>query len=265
MYLVIPPSIQEDSTVLLHINSQHKWLVSIKEQPVFHTHKGSFDMLSLVGRPYGCIIVSSHNLQATAHFPTWKDRLYKMKHVTQVIYPKDAGVIAIQLNVLPGSRVFEAGCGSGGLTSLLSHLVTDSGHVYAFDEREASLETSQANVEILGNSSTVSFHLEDVTQNIALDDESVDCAILDLPTPWLVLPHIYRILAGSGIVCAFVPTISQISQTVNALEEWPFDDIRVQEYLKRDYQVKSDAIRPTTRMIGHTGYLIFARKFNKPE
>ena len=69
----------------------------------------------------------------------------------------------------------------------------------------------------------------------------------------------------SGVLCSFSPTIEQVKKTVLALEEEDFYDINTFELIKRKIIVKENATRPTTRMVGHTGYLTFARRIQEIE
>jgi len=51
-------------------------------------------------------------------------------HSSQIIYPKDAGLILLFGGVKPGAKVIEAGTGSAALTSILAQYVLPEGHVY---------------------------------------------------------------------------------------------------------------------------------------
>ena len=44
------------------------------------------------------------------------------------------------------------------------------------------------------------------------------------------------------------------------MRENDFYDINTYDLIKRKYQVKPNATHPEVRMIGHTGYMTFARK-----
>jgi tRNA (adenine57-N1/adenine58-N1)-methyltransferase len=55
-----------------------------------------------------------------------------------------------------------------------------------------------------------------------------------------------------------VPTVNQIGKVLDGLGENFFFDIQVSEILLRYYKTDSRRIRPEDRMIGHTGYLVFA-------
>jgi len=99
---------------------------------------------------------------------------------------------------------------------------------------------------------------EDITEGI--DETDVDAVVLDLATPWLVIPHAYTALKGSGIIVSFSPTIDQVVKTVEALKENGFVAIETVECLVRGMQIERGKTRPQTLMTAHTGYVTYARK-----
>jgi len=83
---------------------------------------------------------------------------------------------------------------------------------------------------------------------------------LDMATPWLVVPHAYTALKGSGMLVSFSPTIDQVVKVVEVSTEYGFVGVETSETLIRFMQVERGKTRPQTVMTGHTGYLTFARK-----
>lgn len=255
--------IEYGDIVMLAFDRNNRWIVKIRQGKKMHTHAGNISFDEIVGKRFGSSIFTSLQKKALILRPLWRDAVNKMAHTTQVIYPKDAGLIASYAHIVPGTILLEAGCGSGSLTSWLSLLVGEHGHVYARDNRQSSLERARKNVKAHGRIESVSFQEEDVSEGIALEDRSVDVIVFDFPTPWLSVKHAHRVLRDSGMLCCFLPTTNQIEKTAIALKEGGFGAIEAMEAIQRDLQIKRDAIRPMTRMIGHTGYLLFARKLTE--
>jgi hypothetical protein len=54
-----------------------------------------------------------------------------------------------------------------------------------------------------------------------------------------------------------------VKKNVEALKHGGFADVRTFELLCRDYQVKENATRPGTSMVGHTGFMTFGRKVER--
>ena len=251
-------TIEEGDSVLLYLDRRRTYLVTVERGKSLHTHKGFIQLDELIGKDYGTRIASSMGVEFVALRPTVRDHVFKMLRKTQITYPKDIALIVIFSGIGPGSRVVEAGTGTGALTSALAFYVKPTGRVYSFEIREDFVETALKNLKKAGVSEYVDLRNKDITEGI--DERGVDAVVLDLATPWLVVPHAYSALKGSGTLVSFSPTIDQVVKTVEALKENGFVDINTVECLMRRMQVERGKTRPQTLMTGHTGYITVARK-----
>jgi tRNA (adenine57-N1/adenine58-N1)-methyltransferase len=182
----------------------------------------------------------------------------KIKRLTQVLYPKDIGYILFQTGVGAGSRVVEAGTGSGALTCAVADAVRPDGIVYSYEINPKFQKMACKNIERAGLMSYVELKESDVTEGI--DERGVDAVLLDMATPWLVVPHAYNALNGGGVLVSFSPTIEQVKKTVDALNIQKFVDVETVELILRKINVEENRTRPKTLMIGHSGYVTTARK-----
>lgn len=223
-----------------------------------HTHKGFIQLDELIGKEYGTKIASSMGVEFVALRPTVRDRVFKMLRKTQITYPKDIALIVMFSGIGQGSRVVEAGTGTGALTSALAFYVKPTGRVYSYEIREDFVETALKNLRKAGVLEFVDLRNKDITEGI--DEREVDAVVLDLATPWVVIPYAYSALKGSGALVSFSPTIDQVVKTVEALKENVFVDIDTVECIMRRMQVERGKTRPQTLMTGHTGYITVARK-----
>jgi tRNA (adenine57-N1/adenine58-N1)-methyltransferase len=178
------------------------------------------------------------------------------------MYPKDIGYILLKLNIMPGSRVVEAGTGSGGLALALARAVGATGRVYSYEVRPDILRLAEKNLQAVGLAVNVEFVLDDIAQGFGETD--VDAVFLDVRRPWLYLSQVDSSLKDSGFFGAILPTANQVSELVRALEaEQTFGYIEVEELMLRPYKAVPNRLRPADRMVAHTGYLIFARKVSR--
>jgi tRNA (adenine57-N1/adenine58-N1)-methyltransferase len=177
---------------------------------------------------------------------------------TQIVYPKEAGYILLKMNLYSGQRVIEAGSGSGALTLAMARAVAPHGRVYSYESRPEMQSNAMRNLQRVGLSDYVEFKLRDIAAGF--DETGVDALFLDVRTPWDYLGPAYRALKGGGFFGALVPTTNQVSDIVAGLEANHFGDIEVEELLLRAYKPVPERLRPADTMVGHTGYLIFARK-----
>ena len=250
--------ISDGSDILIVLDTRKRWLTKAVSGEQFHTHKGFFDFDSVIGKPYGTRVKTSKNISLTVYKPIPSDFLKQIPHSSQIIYAKDAGLILINGGIKSGSVVLEAGTGSGALTSILANYVGDDGHIYTYENREEAHNTAKKNLTRLGLDSRVTFKLKDVTSGF--DEKEADAVILDLGDPCEIIPHAFNSMKSSGVITLFLPTYNQVEMVYKTLKEYNFGDIQALELILRNIQLKTDAIRPNTRMIGHTGFMIFARK-----
>jgi len=190
--------------------------------------------------------------------PTWLDLLEGWaERRTQVVYPKDSAYIGVRLGLGSGSVVLEAGLGSGFLTSVLLALVCPGGRVIGFEARADHLEAAVRNVGLTGFRDCLDARLGDVAE-AGLEEESVDAVVLDLPDPWRVLPAVRPWLRPGRPAAVFLPTSSQVDRLLAGLGEgWVVES--VEELLRREWEPSPGALRPSPRMIGHTGFIVFLR------
>jgi tRNA (adenine57-N1/adenine58-N1)-methyltransferase len=252
----------EGDYILLYLTQRKTYLVKVEAGKSFHTHKGFLKFDDLIGKDYGSRVPSSLGVEFTLLKPLLRDFIMKSVRKTQITYPKDIALIVMFSGIGPGSRVVEAGTGTGALTTALAHYVKPSGKVYSYDIREEFLKTAEKNLKRAGLIDFVELANKDVT--VGIGESDVDAVILDLATPWLVVSHAYTALKPCGTMVSFSPTIDQVVKTAEALGENGFVDMETVECLMRGMQVERGKTRPQTLMTGHTGYVTFARKAAKP-
>ncbi|MEM2240367.1 MAG: tRNA (adenine-N1)-methyltransferase [Candidatus Bathyarchaeia archaeon] len=250
--------VKEGDYVLLYLDSRRGFLVEVADR-VFHTHRGYLKLKELVGQPYGSRVRSSMGAEFVVLKPTLRDFiLKKFRRPTQIVYPKDVGLILTYAGIGPGFRIAEAGVGSGALTAFLAYYVRPTGRVYGYEIRPEFIKIAKKNLSYTGLMEYIELKLKDVRDGF--DERDLDAVVLDLPTPWEVIPKAYDALKNSGVLISFSPTINQVEKTVEAAKGYGFVSVEAVECLERRFKVKAGETRPETVMIGHTGYLVFTRK-----
>ncbi|MGI5242942.1 tRNA (adenine-N1)-methyltransferase [Dactylosporangium sp. CA-139066] len=225
----------------------------------FHTHRGRLAHDDLIGAPDGSVVTSTGGTAYLALRPLLADYVLSMPRGAQVIYPKDAAQIVAMGDIFPGARVLEAGAGSGALTCSLLRAVGPAGSVTSYEMREDFAEIARRNVEaFIGASPNWSLRVGDVA---GCEDAGFDRIILDMLTPWEILPLVSRALIPGGVFIGYVATTPQLSELVEALrEDGGYTEPRAWESLVRDWHAEGLAVRPDHRMIAHTAFLVSARK-----
>ena len=193
--------------------------------------------------------------------PTLMDRLNSLKRKAQIILPKDAANIIIYCDVTPGTMILEAGIGSGALTTVLASMVRPNGQVISYENRVDFINHAKKNLDRSGLSDMVNIKEKNITEGI--DEQELHAVILDIPNPWDAVNHAWNALEIGGTLCCYSPLISQMEKTIRTMKEQAFVDIKTFETLQREMIYKEQGIRPSFHMLGHTGYLTFARKIQK--
>jgi len=244
--------------IALLISAQNKrFLVNLTPNGKLETHRGILHHANLIGLPWGSRVLSHLGSPFLILQPSLADILLETRRNTQIMYPKDIGFILITMGIGPGSRVLEAGTGSGSLTTALAFASGPTGEIISYDSRPEMQRLAQKNLERVGLSSRVVFKSRDIADGF--DETGMDALFLDVPTPHDYLPQVRAALKPGGYFGSILPTTNQVSLLLVALKRERFGFIDVCELFLRYYKPVPERLRPTDRMVAHTGYLIFAR------
>mgnify|MGYP005838738211 CR=1 FL=1 len=249
---------QENETVLLIAGDRKRYLVRLRAGDRFHTHKGVIDHDALIGQPLGRQVLSHLNHPFVVLRPSIYDLLMNAKRSSQIIYPKEIGPILLRLDVCNGRRIIEAGTGSGALTMALAYSVRPHGVVYSYEAREDMINVARRNLDVAGLLDYARLTQRDIAEGF--DETDVDALFLDVREPWDYLDQALAALRDGGFFGALVPTTNQVSWLLAAMERRPFSSVEVMEILERKYKPVPARLRPQDVMVGHTGFLVFARK-----
>ncbi len=190
--------------------------------------------------------------------PSVLDLVETIEREAQIITPKDSSSIIFNCDIKSGDSVLEIGTGSAALTIALAHFVAPNGSVISYERRQDFAELARRNVERAGLIDAVRIRVKDATEGI--DEKGFDCAVVDIPNPWDVLGHICDSLKPGGHLAIYVPTVNQMERIVRELRKMSFIGVKSVELLQREMEVGDRGSRPSFEMLGHTGYLTFARK-----
>jgi tRNA (adenine57-N1/adenine58-N1)-methyltransferase catalytic subunit len=225
----------------------------------YHTHRGALPHDELIGRPEGVVVTSSAGTPYLAFRPLLADYVLSMPRGAQVIYPKDAAQILMWGDIRPGARVLEAGAGSGALSCSLLRAIGENGSLVSYDVRPDHAEHAARNVERFFGASPPNWVLR--TADVSDFTGEVDRVVLDMLAPWDVLPTVTKALVPGGVLIVYVATTTQLSRITESLREQRcWTEPEAFETLLRQWHVVGLAVRPEHRMVGHTAFLLTARR-----
>jgi tRNA (adenine57-N1/adenine58-N1)-methyltransferase catalytic subunit len=260
-------SFRDGERVLLMDARGRRYLLRLQAGSTFHFHGGSIPHDAVIGAPEGSVRRATSGARLTALRPTLADFVLKMPRGAQVVYPKDIAAVLVHGDIAPGSRVLEAGTGSGALTMGLARAVGPEGTIVSYEIRDDFHATARANLETFFGAvpAWVDLRNRDLSAVAAEDArarraEVFDRAVLDLPEPWAVLPAVTAVLRPGSILTTYLPTTNQTREAVLALERTGYSQIDTFEVLERHWHVTDRSVRPDHRMVAHTGFITVARR-----
>ncbi|MFW5713928.1 MAG: tRNA (adenine-N1)-methyltransferase [Brevefilum sp.] len=240
------------------LGRRHKsHFVRLKSGAVLQTHRGELQHDEIIGKPWGSRLTSHTGNPFFLTRPGFADLISNIKRNTQIIYPKDIGYAVMIMGIGPGMHVLEAGTGSGALTTAFAFFVGDTGKVTSYEKREQMQNLARNNLTRVDLLDRVNLKLRDVADGF--DEREVDAVFLDLPNPHEYIPKVKEALKLGGFIGMILPTTNQVTKVLPALRANDFAFLEVCEVLLRFYKPDWERLRPTDRMVAHTGYLVFAR------
>ncbi|ROW01843.1 hypothetical protein VMCG_05643 [Cytospora schulzeri] len=211
-----------------------------------------------------------------------------LPHRTQVVYTPDYSYVLQRIRARPGSRLIEAGSGSGSFTHASVRAVYDgctghhderkpTGKVFSFEYHEQRFQKMKKEISEHGLNRLVEINHRDVYKDGFLVDgksPEADAIFLDLPAPWLALPHLSRrrpktesdmegVQAENGskkadeeeekwisplnprksaYICTFSPCIEQVTRTVSEMRKLGWVEIEMVEIAHKRINVFREKI-----------------------
>jgi tRNA (adenine57-N1/adenine58-N1)-methyltransferase len=246
-----------DLAQLVGLTHKH-FIFSLKAGGDLQTHRGVLKHDDLIGKPWGSQVFSHMGAPFFLLQPSLADILNDLPRTTQILYPKDIGYILITMGIAPGQRVMEAGTGSGSMTIALATAVGAEGRVISYEQKADTQNLARKNLERVGLASRVDFKLRDILEGF--DETDADAFFLDVQNPFDYIAQVRNALKPGGYFCAVIPTFNQVEKILHALKKNNFAFVEVCELLLRFYKADPMRLRPTDRMVAHTGFLVFARR-----
>jgi tRNA (adenine57-N1/adenine58-N1)-methyltransferase len=180
-----------------------------------------------------------------------QEKVERMKMGARPIYPYDSGIMCAMLDVKPGSRVLEAGTGSGGFTTYLGEM---GAKVISYERNKDFYTIAKNNLKAY---KTVRVRLGDVSR---VKEKNFDAIFFDLQNPDAMIKKLNSRLKKGGHIGIYSPIMDDIKPIWRELEK-NFINIRAVLLDHREIQVKKYA--RIKGMLGFPGFFIWAQKARK--
>ncbi len=188
-------------------------LLRLESGKDYHSQDGILSMDAVAATPFGGEAFTSQGVPVRVQRPVLQDLVMGIKRQTQIMYPKDMGMILFKLGVGQGRTILEAGAGSGGFTLALSWFAGPGGRVHTFEAREEFLKLTRRNLDWAGLGQNVSLHQRDIAAGFGLDDPEIlngrraDALFLDVRNPWDYVDNALQALTPGAPLAFLLPTV----------------------------------------------------------
>ncbi|KAI0631977.1 tRNA methyltransferase complex GCD14 subunit-domain-containing protein [Trametes polyzona] len=155
----------------------------------------------LIGVPYGSK-VRSRNGKGFIHLlrPTPELWTLALPHRTQILYLADIAFVTAWLDIRPGSKVIEAGTGSGSFSHSVARTVGPRGHLWSYEFHENRAAKAREEFSRHGIDDIVTLTHRNVCKEGFTVEDTVDAVFLDLPAPWDAVDHAKKALRASPLL-----------------------------------------------------------------
>lgn len=220
-----------------------------------HTDVGVFKLDRLLEMEYGDSIASHLGFELKTRRPRAPDLFKKLKRTGAPVNPKDIGMIISHTGLNKQDTVLDAGTGSGILAIYLGLIAK---RVLSYEARQDFLDVASSNIALSGLDNLEVRH-GDILHEIHIIDETFDVFTLDLHHASDVVHFVPEVLNPGGFCVVFSPFVEQAKDVRHAIGMIELEDVVTFECIQREISFSERGTRPSTIMIGHSGYVTFAR------
>jgi tRNA (adenine57-N1/adenine58-N1)-methyltransferase len=268
-----PPSSTIEASSLVVIFESFDSLNFVYATPgeVFYNKNGHFHHDDFIGKPYGCKIRSRNNRGFGFLYllrPTPELWARSLNHRTQIVHELDSAMVIFNLNIRPNMVVCESGTGSGAMSHCIMRAIAPHGKLHTYEFNEMRAKTAKEEFKRNGVDHLAEVHWRDVCgkptpQNDQSEDKNTPNDIakegdsplkfgsggfdiggaaahaifLDLPEPWLAIPHAAHTIKPNGTICSYSPCVEQTQRTTQAMRNYGFHSLKTIEVRLREHYV----------------------------
>lgn len=221
-----------------------------------HTDLG---VLTIPEDPVPGDVVESH-LGEVFHVRSLRgpDLFDHMQRTGAPMMPRDIGLLIGETGVAASDRVLDAGTGTGVLAAYMARA---GAAVVTYEHDEQAAEVARENMALAEVADRVEVRNQNVIAELdtLADEDPFDVLTLDTEDAPAVVSRAPDLLVPGGFLAVYSPFV-EAARTVNVrAEDVGLRGVETIETIQRRMDVDDRGTRPTTRGVGHTGYLTFAR------
>ena len=215
----------------------------------------------------------------TVRYPRGPDYFDHFERTGAPMMPRDVGLVLGETGAGRGDSVLDAGTGTGVLAAYLANA---GATVVTYERAPEFAETARENFALAGLDDRIEVRGGDLTDDLddlcaggsdpsaadtsasdptaATDGTPFDVLTLDTADAPSVVERAPELLVPGGVLAVYSPFVEATRDAVEAARDAGLDEIHARETIQRDLDVDDRGTRPSTRGVGHTGYIVFARR-----
>ena len=240
--------IQEGDLVVIFESFDNLSFVYAKKNKVFSNRNGQFPHNYFINKlPFGSKLRSQNNQGYGFVYllkPTPELWARSLPHRTQIVHELDASMICFYLDLRPNMVVCESGTGSGALSHCILRNIAPHGHLHTYEFHQERADKARAEFVHNKVDHMVTVHHRDVCGKDGLGggfagrkEVKAHAISLDLPEPWLAIPHVAVAIRPCGRLASYSPCMEQVQRTIVAMKEHGFHSIKTFEFRLREHYV----------------------------
>ena len=133
--------------------------------------------------------------------------------------------------------------------------------VYSHEIRKDFYEIAKKNIEKL-NLKNIILKNQDIFKGII--EKNLDLITLDLSEPWKAVKNAIKALKIGAFLINYSPSTPQITDLISEIKKHKnLQILSITELIKREWHFEGRKIHPHYKMLGHSGFILIARKIGK--
>ena len=224
----------------------------VKDLEDFHTSGGIISEKELLSGK--SIVTSSKGQSFILLDPAFPDVAELIERGPQVMIHKDIGLIIAKTGINKDSVIVDAGGGSGMLSLSLANICKE---ITVYENNAEHSRILAKNIAMVGLKN-IKLKQQDIIKGIV--EKEVNLITLDLPEPWKVTALAEKVLKVGGFLVVYLPNLLQVKEFIASTKNTSIKVLETIELLERKWKIDEKIMRPEFEMLGHTGFVTFARK-----
>ena len=238
--------------VLVEQKTDKKYFIKDLDED-FHTSSGVISKEELKSKKE--MVESNKGRKFFLFKPTFPDLWESLKRGPQVMIQKDIGMVISKTGINKNSKIVDAGGGSGSLCLSLANICKE---IAVYEINPEHHDIIAKNIKLFGTNN-INLKQENIYNGIK--EKDLDLINLDLPEPWQVVKHAEKALKLGGHLVVYLPNLNQVKLFIDSTKRSKIKVMETLELIERKWKVEDRIMRPEFQMLGHTGFLVFCRRF----